>query len=65
MPSPPGNLDPDAIDEAGLMVAILIKGVLTQAMTNEPDLEWGEGRYTATFPRLMKLIPAAYPPSDD
>lgn len=58
-----GQLGPDALDEAGFMVAILIKGVLTQAMTNEPQLDWGEGRYTAAFPRLMKLLPAAYPPA--
>jgi AcrR family transcriptional regulator len=57
-----GQLGPDALEEAGVMVSILIKGVLTQAMANEPHLEWGEGRFTPTFPKLMKLLPAAYPP---
>ena len=57
-----GQLGPDALEEAGYMVAILIKGVLTQAMANEPQLEWGKGRYTPIFPKLMKLLPAAYPP---
>jgi len=57
-----GQLGPDALKGAGFMVAILIKGVLTQAMANEPHLEWGEGRFTPTFPKLMKLLPAAYPP---
>ena len=57
-----GQLGPDALKDAGFMVAILIKGVLTQAMANEPHLEWGKGRYTPFFPRLMKLLPAAYPP---
>ena len=56
------QLGPDALKDAGFMVAILIKGVLTQAMANEPHLEWGRGRYTPIFPRLMKLLPAAYPP---
>src|SRR6476661_363703 len=56
-----GQLGPDALEEAGIMVSILIKGVLTQAMANEPHLEWGEGRFTPTFPKLMKLLPAAYP----
>lgn len=50
-----------ALDDAGLMVSILIKGVLTQAMANEPHLPWGEGRFTPIFPRLMKLLPGAYP----
>lgn len=58
-----GQLGPAAGEEAGHMVAIFIKGVLTQAMANEPHLGWGEGRYTPIFPRLMELLPAAYPPA--
>ena len=58
-----GELGEEAIDEAGHMVAVLIKGVLTQAMANEPRLAWGKGRYTPLFPRLMALLPAAYPPA--
>jgi len=57
-----GQLGPEALKDAGLVVSILIKGVLTQAMANEPHLQWGEGRFTPTFPKLMKLLPAAYPP---
>ena len=57
-----GQLGPEALKDAGFMVAILIKGLLTQAMANEPHLEWGKGRYTPMFPRLMELLPAAYPP---
>jgi len=58
-----GQLGPAALEDAGLMVSILIKGVLTQAMANEPHLGWDEGRYTPMFPKLMKLLPGAYPPS--
>ena len=58
-----GQLGRDALDDAGLMVSILIKGVLTQAMANEPHLGWNEGRYTPLFPKLMQLLPIAYPPS--
>jgi AcrR family transcriptional regulator len=57
-----GQLGPEALQDAGVMVSILIKGVLTQAMANEPHLAWGEGRFTPTFPKLMRLLPAAYPP---
>lgn len=57
-----GQLGPGALEEAGYMVAVLIKGVLTQAMANEPHLEWGTGRYTPLFPKLVQLLPAAYPP---
>jgi hypothetical protein len=44
-------------------VSILIKGVLTQAMANEPHLPWDEGRFTPMFLKLMELLPLAYPPS--
>jgi AcrR family transcriptional regulator len=58
-----GQLGPEAdSDEAVYLVSTLIVGVLSQAMSNEPDLEWGQGRFTPTFPKLMKLLVAAYPP---
>ena len=41
----------------------LIAGMLTQAFANEPELPWGEGRFTPMFPRLMRLLPAALPVS--
>jgi AcrR family transcriptional regulator len=57
-----GQLSPDAdSEEAVYLVSTLIVGVLSQAMANEPDLEWGQGRFTPMFPRLMKLLAAAYP----
>jgi AcrR family transcriptional regulator len=58
-----GELEPGALEDAGMMVSILIKGVLTQAMANEPHLPWDEGRFTPMFPKLMELLPLAYPPS--
>ena len=50
-------------DEALYLVSTIIAGVLTQAFANEPDLPWGEGRFTPVFPRLMQLLPALYPPN--
>jgi AcrR family transcriptional regulator len=59
-----GQLGPEAdSDEAVSVVASLISGVLTLAMANEPGLEWGQGRFTPTFPKLMALLPAVYPPA--
>jgi AcrR family transcriptional regulator len=57
-----GQLGPEAdSEEAVYLVSTLIVEVLSQAMANEPDLEWGKGRFTPTFPKLMKLLAAAYP----
>jgi len=45
-----GQLGPAAdSDEAVFLVSILITGALTQAMANEPELPWGEGRFTPLF----------------
>jgi AcrR family transcriptional regulator len=58
-----GQLGPSAAsDEAVFLVSTLIVGVLSQAFANEPDLEWGTGRFTPLFPKLMRLLAAAYPP---
>jgi AcrR family transcriptional regulator len=57
-----GQLGSDAdSDDAVYLVSTLISGVLSMAMANEPDLDWGTGRFTPTFPKLMKLLAAAYP----
>jgi len=57
-----GQLGPDAnAENAIFLVSILIAGVLTQTIANEPDLAWGEGRFTSQFTRLMRLLPAAFP----
>lgn len=58
-----GEVGPAAdSDEAMYLISTLITGVLSQAMANEPDLGWGEGRFTPLFPKLLALFTAAYPP---
>ena len=58
-----GQLGPAAVaDEAVYLVSILIVGTLSQVMANEPGVPWGEGRFSPLFPKLMGLLPAAYPP---
>lgn len=58
-----GELGPEADSfEPVYLVSTLITGVLSQAFANEPDLPWGEGRFTSVFPKLMQLLPALYPP---
>jgi len=60
-----GQLGPAANDEGAIyLVSTLIVGVLSQAFANEPELPWGEGRFTPMFPRLLRLLPAAFPPSE-
>ena len=60
-----GQLGPAANEEGAIyLVSVLIVGVLSQAFANEPDLPWGEGRFTSMFATLMRLLPAAFPPGE-
>jgi AcrR family transcriptional regulator len=60
-----GQLGPAANEENAIfLVSTLIAGVLGQAIANEPDVPWGEGRFSPWFPRLMRLLPAAFPPGE-
>lgn len=60
-----GELGPAANEEGAIyLVSTLIAGVLGQAIANEPDVPWGEGRFSSVFPRLMRLLPAAFPLDD-
>ena len=57
-----GELGPAAREEGAIyLVSALIVGVLSQAIANEPELPWGEGRFTPMFPVLMRLLPTAFP----
>jgi AcrR family transcriptional regulator len=57
-----GQLGPTANEESAIfLVSTIIVGVLSQAIANEPDLPWGEGRFTPMFAVLMRLLPAAFP----
>src|SRR5438874_214262 len=49
-------------DEAIFLVSILMAGTLSQVMANEPLVAWGEGRFSPLLPKLMSLLPLAYPP---
>jgi AcrR family transcriptional regulator len=48
--------------EALYLVSTMITGVLSQAMANDPDLPWGEGRFTPLFPKLLGTLVVLYPP---
>jgi AcrR family transcriptional regulator len=57
-----GQVGPSANGENAIyLVSTFITGVLSQAFANEPDVPWGEGRFTSIFPELMALLPAAFP----
>jgi AcrR family transcriptional regulator len=58
-----GQLSPAAdSDDAVWLISTMISGVLTQTFANEPDVRWGEGRFTPQFPRLLSTLPVLYPP---
>ena len=54
----PAAAEPDAI----YLVSTMIAGVISQTMANEPDVAWGEGRFSPMLAPLLDLLPAAFPP---
>jgi AcrR family transcriptional regulator len=58
-----GQLGPAEVDQVVHLLSVFIVGVLSQAIANEPDLQWGHGRFTPLLPQLMALLPALYPPA--
>ena len=48
-------------DQAALVLAVLVAGVIGQHLANEPKLPWGQGRFTPLFPELMRLFTNHYP----
>ena len=60
-----GQLGPGAdSDEALWLVSVFVSGVLGQALANEPGVPWGEGRFTALFPKLVDVLVGLYPPPE-
>jgi AcrR family transcriptional regulator len=58
-----GQLGPADVDEVVFVISMLLSGAFTQAIANEPDLEWGKGRFTPHFTQLLRLVPLLYPPA--
>ncbi len=48
-------------DEALWLVSVIVSGVIGQALANEPDLAWGEGRFTPLLSKLDDVLVGLYP----
>jgi AcrR family transcriptional regulator len=58
-----GELHPDAASEEGTaLLSILVTGVISQQLANQPQASWDQGRFTRLTPRVLKLFRCAYPP---
>jgi AcrR family transcriptional regulator len=59
-----GQLGPGAdSDEALYVLSVFVSGITGQAMANEPELAWGDGRFTPLLPKLIEALVALYPPN--
>jgi AcrR family transcriptional regulator len=57
-----GELDPAAASEEGLaLLSVLIAGVFSQQLANEPHATFQQGRYTRLTSRVLELFRSAYP----
>lgn len=60
-----GELHPDAASEDGLaLLSILVAGVMSQQLANEPRATFDHGRFTSLTPRVFELFRSAYSPKE-
>ena len=52
-----GQLGPAELDQVVHLVSVFIVGVLSQAIANEPDLEWGQGASRRCSPSSWRCFP--------
>lgn len=58
-----GELHPDAASEEGpALLSVLVAGVMSQQLANQPQASWDQGRFTRLTPRVLELFRCAYPP---
>ena len=58
-----GELDSAAASEDGeALLSVLIAGVMSQQLANQPRASWDQGRFTRLTPRVLQLFRSAYPP---
>ena len=58
-----GELHPAAAsDEGEALFSVLVAGVMSQQLANQPRASWDQGRFTRLAPRVLQLFHCAYPP---
>jgi AcrR family transcriptional regulator len=58
-----GELHPDAASEEGTaLLSVLVTGVMSQQLANQPRASWDQGRFTRLTPQVLELFRCAYPP---
>jgi len=58
-----GELHPGAAsDEGTALLSVLVAGVMSQQLANQPRACWEQGRFTRLTPRVLELFRCAYPP---
>jgi AcrR family transcriptional regulator len=58
-----GELHPAAASEDGAaLLSVLVAGVMSQQLANQPRAPWDQGRFTRLTPRVLQLFQCAYPP---
>jgi AcrR family transcriptional regulator len=59
-----GELHPDAASPEGeALLSVLVSGVTSQQLANQPSASFEQGRFTRLTPRVLELFRSAYPPA--
>ncbi len=58
-----GELGPGAASEEGAaLLSVLVAGIMSQQLANQPQASWDRGSFTRLTPRVLELFRCAYPP---
>jgi AcrR family transcriptional regulator len=58
-----GEVHPAAASEEGeALLSVLVAGVMSQQLANQPRVSWDQGRFTRLAPRVLQLFQCAYHP---
>jgi AcrR family transcriptional regulator len=58
-----GELGPGAASEEGAaLLSVLVAGIMSQQLANQPQASWDHGSFTRLAPRVLELFRCAYPP---
>ena len=53
-----------ASEEGQALLSVLVAGVMSQQLANQPRASWDQGRFTRLTPRVLQLFRCAYPPQE-
>jgi AcrR family transcriptional regulator len=57
-----GHVHPDAASDEGMaLLSVLVSGIVSQRLANQPDASWDDGVYTRLAARALEMFRLSFP----